>query len=157
MVNNISVSIFLIGVSFVGWVTTKSDQDLSRCILCSFPLQSNVCLRKLAFSSKLAAWQSSCKNNKTLWHIMQCFPCVFVPVHVLFIYYYYYFLGLFEQVEFVCYVFHGEQARWRPLNLELILQRCSEVQHWVATEILQCQSLPKRIQLLRKFIKIAAL
>uniref|UniRef100_W5N7R8 Rap guanine nucleotide exchange factor like 1 n=1 Tax=Lepisosteus oculatus TaxID=7918 RepID=W5N7R8_LEPOC len=61
------------------------------------------------------------------------------------------------QVEFVCYVFHGEQARWRPLNLELVLQRCSEVQHWVATEILQCQSLPKRVQLLRKFIKIAAL
>ncbi|XP_030649645.1 rap guanine nucleotide exchange factor-like 1 [Chanos chanos] len=62
-----------------------------------------------------------------------------------------------HEVEFVCYVFHGEQARWRPLNLELILQRCSEVQHWVATEILQCQSLPKRVQLLRKFIKIAAL
>lgn len=61
------------------------------------------------------------------------------------------------QVEFVCYVFHGEQSRWRPLNLELVLQRCSEVQHWVATEILQCQSLPKRVQLLRKFIKIAAL
>ncbi|TSK77137.1 Rap guanine nucleotide exchange factor-like 1 [Bagarius yarrelli] len=60
-------------------------------------------------------------------------------------------------VEFVCYVFHGEEARWRPLNLELVLQRCSEVQHWVATEILQCQSLPKRVQLLRKFIKIAAL
>lgn len=57
----------------------------------------------------------------------------------------------------MCYVFHGEQARWRPLNLELVLQRCSEVQHWVATEILQCQSLPKRVQLLRKFIKIAAL
>ncbi|XP_031431041.1 rap guanine nucleotide exchange factor-like 1 [Clupea harengus] len=62
-----------------------------------------------------------------------------------------------HEVEFVCYVFHGEQSRWRPLNLELILQRCSEVQHWVATEILQCQSLPKRVQLLRKFIKIAAL
>uniref|UniRef100_A0A3B4XHH3 Rap guanine nucleotide exchange factor like 1 n=1 Tax=Seriola lalandi dorsalis TaxID=1841481 RepID=A0A3B4XHH3_SERLL len=62
-----------------------------------------------------------------------------------------------HEVEFVCYVFHGEQSRWRPLNLELVLQRCSEVQHWVATEILQCQSLPKRIQLLRKFIKIAAL
>lgn len=61
------------------------------------------------------------------------------------------------QVEFMCYVFHGEQARWRPLNLELVLQRCSEMQHWVATEILQCQSLPKRIQLLRKFIKISAL
>lgn len=64
---------------------------------------------------------------------------------------------VFKQVEFVCYVFHGEEARWRPLNLELVLQRCSEVQHWVATEILQCQSLPKRVQLLRKFIKIAAL
>ncbi|XP_036389333.1 rap guanine nucleotide exchange factor-like 1 [Megalops cyprinoides] len=62
-----------------------------------------------------------------------------------------------HEVEFVSYVFHGEQARWRPLNLELVLQRCSEVQHWVATEILQCQSLPKRVQLLRKFIKIAAL
>ncbi|KAI1887165.1 hypothetical protein AGOR_G00203320 [Albula goreensis] len=62
-----------------------------------------------------------------------------------------------HEVEFVCYVFHGEQARWRPLNLELVLQRCSEVQHWVATEILQCQSLPKRVQLLRKFIKIGAL
>ncbi|XP_062264209.1 rap guanine nucleotide exchange factor-like 1 [Platichthys flesus] len=62
-----------------------------------------------------------------------------------------------HEVEFVCYVFHGEQSRWRPLNLELVLQRCSEVQHWVATEILQCHSLPKRIQLLRKFIKIAAL
>ncbi|XP_046894378.1 rap guanine nucleotide exchange factor-like 1 isoform X2 [Hypomesus transpacificus] len=62
-----------------------------------------------------------------------------------------------HEVEFVCYVFHGEQARWRPLNLELVLQRCSEVQHWVATEILQCQSLPKRVQLLRKFIKVSAL
>ncbi|MGH0134015.1 UNVERIFIED_CONTAM: hypothetical protein FKN15_052604 [Acipenser sinensis] len=60
-------------------------------------------------------------------------------------------------VEFVRYVFRGEEARWRPLNLELVLQRCSEVQHWVGTEILQCQSLPKRGQLLRKFIKIAAL
>lgn len=62
-----------------------------------------------------------------------------------------------HEVEFVCYVFHGEQSRWRPLNLELVLQRCSEVQSWVCTEILQCQSLPKRVQLLRKFIKIAAL
>ncbi|KAL4657851.1 rap guanine nucleotide exchange factor-like 1 [Arapaima gigas] len=62
-----------------------------------------------------------------------------------------------HEVEFVSYVFQWEQARWRPLNLELVLQRCSEVQHWIATEILQCQSLPKRLQLLRKFIKIAAL
>ncbi|XP_033913110.1 rap guanine nucleotide exchange factor-like 1 [Acipenser ruthenus] len=62
-----------------------------------------------------------------------------------------------HEVEFVRYVFRGEEARWRPLNLELVLQRCSEVQHWVGTEILQCQSLPKRGQLLRKFIKIAAL
>ncbi|KAK6470143.1 rap guanine nucleotide exchange factor-like 1 isoform X1 [Huso huso] len=62
-----------------------------------------------------------------------------------------------HEVEFVRYVFRGEEARWRPLNLELVLQRCSEVQHWVGTEILQCQSLPKRGQLLRKFIKIAVL
>lgn len=60
------------------------------------------------------------------------------------------------QLEFVDYVFHGERGRRETANLELLLQRCSEVQHWVATEMLLCESLGKRAHLLKKFIKIAA-
>ncbi|XP_010639405.1 rap guanine nucleotide exchange factor 5 isoform X1 [Fukomys damarensis] len=42
------------------------------------------------------------------------------------------------------------------VNLSLLLQRCNEVQLWVATEILLCSQLGKRVQLVKKFIKIAA-
>ncbi|XP_077662140.1 rap guanine nucleotide exchange factor-like 1 [Eretmochelys imbricata] len=62
-----------------------------------------------------------------------------------------------HELEFVDYVFHGERGRRETANLELLLQRCSEVQHWVATEILLCEALGKRAHLLKKFIKIAAI
>uniref|UniRef100_A0A8C8SAF5 Rap guanine nucleotide exchange factor like 1 n=1 Tax=Pelusios castaneus TaxID=367368 RepID=A0A8C8SAF5_9SAUR len=62
-----------------------------------------------------------------------------------------------HELEFVDYVFHGERGRRETANLELLLQRCSEVQHWVATEILLCESPGKRAHLLKKFIKIAAI
>ncbi|KAG6929783.1 Rap guanine nucleotide exchange factor like 1, partial [Chelydra serpentina] len=62
-----------------------------------------------------------------------------------------------HELEFVDYVFHGERGRRETANLELLLQRCSEVQHWVATEVLLCESLGKRAHLLKKFIKIAAI
>lgn len=61
------------------------------------------------------------------------------------------------QLEFVDYVFHGERGRRETANLELLLQRCSEVTHWVATEVLLCEAPGKRAQLLKKFIKIAAM
>lgn len=61
------------------------------------------------------------------------------------------------QLEFVDYVFHGERGRRETANLELLLQRCSEVQHWVGTELLLCESLGKRAHLLKKLIKIAAM
>ncbi|XP_074835082.1 rap guanine nucleotide exchange factor-like 1 [Carettochelys insculpta] len=61
-----------------------------------------------------------------------------------------------HELEFVDYVFHGERGRRETANLELLLQRCSEVQSWVATELLLCESLGKRAHLLKKFIKIAA-
>ncbi|XP_078094725.1 rap guanine nucleotide exchange factor (GEF) 5a isoform X2 [Mustelus asterias] len=41
-------------------------------------------------------------------------------------------------------------------NLDFLLQRCNEVQLWVATEILLCSQLSKRVQLVKKFIKVAA-
>ncbi|NXA71953.1 RPGFL factor, partial [Thryothorus ludovicianus] len=61
------------------------------------------------------------------------------------------------QLEFVDYVFHGERGRRETANLELLLQRCSEVQHWVGTELLLCEGLGKRAHLLKKLIKIAAI
>lgn len=61
------------------------------------------------------------------------------------------------QLEFVDYVFHGERGRRETANLELLLQRCSEVTHWVATEVLLCEAPGKRVQLLKKFIKVAAM
>lgn len=66
-------------------------------------------------------------------------------------------LPLWLQLEFVDYVFHGERGRRETANLELLLQRCSEVTHWVATEVLLCEAPGKRVQLLKKFIKIAAM
>uniref|UniRef100_G1QM69 Rap guanine nucleotide exchange factor like 1 n=1 Tax=Nomascus leucogenys TaxID=61853 RepID=G1QM69_NOMLE len=66
-------------------------------------------------------------------------------------------LILVAVLEFVDYVFHGERGRRETANLELLLQRCSEVTHWVATEVLLCEAPGKRAQLLKKFIKIAAL
>lgn len=44
----------------------------------------------------------------------------------------------------------------RTVALELLLQRCNEVQLWVMTEVLLCPLLCKRVQLIKKFIKIAA-
>ncbi|KAM8795253.1 rap guanine nucleotide exchange factor-like 1 isoform 2-T2 [Eudromia elegans] len=62
-----------------------------------------------------------------------------------------------HELEFVDYVFHGERGRRETANLELLLQRCSELQHWVGTELLLCESLGKRAHLLKKLIKIAAI
>ncbi|XP_040473135.1 rap guanine nucleotide exchange factor-like 1 [Falco naumanni] len=62
-----------------------------------------------------------------------------------------------HELEFVDYVFHGERGRRETANLELLLQRCSEVQHWVGTELLLCEALGKRAHLLKKLIKIAAI
>ncbi|XP_030920621.1 rap guanine nucleotide exchange factor-like 1, partial [Geospiza fortis] len=53
--------------------------------------------------------------------------------------------------------FPGERGRRETANLELLLQRCSEVQHWVGTELLLCEALGKRAHLLKKLIKIAAM
>uniref|UniRef100_A0A4W3JWS6 Rap guanine nucleotide exchange factor like 1 n=1 Tax=Callorhinchus milii TaxID=7868 RepID=A0A4W3JWS6_CALMI len=62
-----------------------------------------------------------------------------------------------HELELVHYVFRNETIRRRTANLELVLQRCSEVQHWVATKILMCERLGKRAQVLKTFISIAAL
>ncbi|KAK3093903.1 hypothetical protein FSP39_021642 [Pinctada imbricata] len=41
-------------------------------------------------------------------------------------------------------------------NLDIFLRRFNEIQYWVVTEMMLAQNVGKRVQLLRKFIKIAA-
>ncbi|XP_048415489.1 rap guanine nucleotide exchange factor 5 isoform X2 [Stegostoma tigrinum] len=55
--------------------------------------------------------------------------------------------------ELIYYTFHRRNT---TANLDFLLQRCNEVQLWVATEVLLCSQLSKRVQLVKKFVKVAA-
>nr|XP_058930022.1 rap guanine nucleotide exchange factor 5 isoform X1 [Kogia breviceps] len=65
------------------------------------------------------------------------------------------FSSIHEQ-ELIYFTFSRQGSGEHTVNLSLLLQRCNEVQLWVATEILLCSQLGKRVQLVKKFIKIAA-
>ncbi|XP_059411573.1 rap guanine nucleotide exchange factor 5 isoform X2 [Carassius carassius] len=65
------------------------------------------------------------------------------------------FNSIHEQ-ELIFYTFSGQASSVHTVALEQLLQRCNEVQQWVMSEVLLCPSLSKRVQLLKKFIKIAA-
>ncbi|XP_066571671.1 rap guanine nucleotide exchange factor (GEF) 5a [Amia ocellicauda] len=61
-----------------------------------------------------------------------------------------------HEQELIYYTFSRQAGGQNTAGLELLLQRCNEVQLWVMTEVLLCSQLGKRVQLLKKFIKIAA-
>ncbi|KAB5586968.1 hypothetical protein PHYPO_G00007580 [Pangasianodon hypophthalmus] len=65
------------------------------------------------------------------------------------------FRNLQEQ-ELVYFTLSRDSCSGHTVALELLLQRCNEVQQWVMTEVLLCPTLCKRVQLFKKFIKIAA-
>ncbi|GAA6224989.1 rap guanine nucleotide exchange factor 5-like isoform X2 [Lates japonicus] len=65
------------------------------------------------------------------------------------------FDSIHEQ-ELVYFTFSRHASSKHTVALELLLQRCNEVQLWVMTEVLLCPMLCKRVQLIKKFIKIAA-
>lgn len=65
-------------------------------------------------------------------------------------------MPLWAQQELVYFTFSRDRSNGHTVALELLLQRCNEVQLWVMTEVLLCSSLCKRVQLIKKFIKIAA-
>ncbi|XP_062322707.1 rap guanine nucleotide exchange factor 5-like isoform X1 [Osmerus eperlanus] len=65
------------------------------------------------------------------------------------------FSAIHEQ-ELVYFTFSRHASRGHTTALELLLRRCDEVQLWVITEVLLCPTLCKRVQLIKKFIKIAA-
>ncbi|XP_023680035.1 rap guanine nucleotide exchange factor 5-like [Paramormyrops kingsleyae] len=65
------------------------------------------------------------------------------------------FTSVREQ-EPIYYTISRQGSSGRTAALEMLLQRCNEVQLWVMTEVLLCTNPGKRVQLLKKFIKIAA-
>lgn len=64
-------------------------------------------------------------------------------------------VALFQQ-QLVYFTFSRHAGSHHTVALELLLQRCNEVQLWVMTEVLLCPTLCRRVQLIKKFIKIAA-
>uniref|UniRef100_A0A672S1A5 Rap guanine nucleotide exchange factor 4-like n=1 Tax=Sinocyclocheilus grahami TaxID=75366 RepID=A0A672S1A5_SINGR len=61
-----------------------------------------------------------------------------------------------HEYELVFHTFGRQAYRRSTANLELFLKRFNQVQLWVVTEVCLCGTLSKRVQLLKKFIKIAA-
>uniref|UniRef100_A0A673KAL0 Rap guanine nucleotide exchange factor 4-like n=1 Tax=Sinocyclocheilus rhinocerous TaxID=307959 RepID=A0A673KAL0_9TELE len=61
-----------------------------------------------------------------------------------------------HEYELVYHTFGRQAYRRSTPNLELFLKRFNQVQLWVVTEVCLCGTLSKRVQLLKKFIKIAA-
>nr|XP_014350064.1 PREDICTED: rap guanine nucleotide exchange factor 4 [Latimeria chalumnae] len=60
------------------------------------------------------------------------------------------------ELELIHHTFGRHIFKKTTANLDLFLRRFNELQFWVVTEICLCSQLSKRVQLLKKFIKIAA-
>ncbi|XP_066524614.1 rap guanine nucleotide exchange factor 4-like isoform X1 [Hoplias malabaricus] len=58
--------------------------------------------------------------------------------------------------ELIYHTFGRQHFKETTANLDLFLRRFNEIQLWVVTEVCLCSDLRKRVQLLKKFIKIAA-
>ncbi|ETE68374.1 Rap guanine nucleotide exchange factor 4, partial [Ophiophagus hannah] len=61
-----------------------------------------------------------------------------------------------HELELIYHTFGRHNFKKTTANLDLFLRRFNEIQFWVVTEISLCSQLSKRVQLLKKFIKIAA-
>ncbi|XP_043931287.1 rap guanine nucleotide exchange factor 4-like [Protopterus annectens] len=61
-----------------------------------------------------------------------------------------------HELELLYHTFGRHLFKKTTANLDLFLRRFNEIQYWVVTEICLCAQLSKRVQLLKKFIKIAA-
>nr|XP_057941020.1 rap guanine nucleotide exchange factor 5-like isoform X2 [Doryrhamphus excisus] len=64
------------------------------------------------------------------------------------------FDSIHEQ-ELIYFTFRRHNSGSHTAALERLLQRCNELQLWVMTEVLLCTGLCQRVQLIKKFIKIA--
>ncbi|XP_075237776.1 exchange protein directly activated by cAMP [Lycorma delicatula] len=60
-----------------------------------------------------------------------------------------------HEYELVYHTFGRHRFNQMTANLDVFLRRFNEIQYWVATELCLTQSLSKRVQVLRKLIKLA--
>ncbi|CAJ1079398.1 rap guanine nucleotide exchange factor 4 isoform X2 [Xyrichtys novacula] len=61
-----------------------------------------------------------------------------------------------HELELIYHTFGRQNVKKTTVNLDLFLRRFNEIQFWVITEMCLCSQFSKRVQLLKKFIKIAA-
>ncbi|KAF7668784.1 hypothetical protein LDENG_00284100 [Lucifuga dentata] len=61
-----------------------------------------------------------------------------------------------HELELIYHTFGKQNFKKTTVNLDLFLRRFNEIQLWVITEVCLCSQLNKRVQLLKKFIKVAA-
>ncbi|XP_040912381.1 rap guanine nucleotide exchange factor 4 isoform X2 [Toxotes jaculatrix] len=61
-----------------------------------------------------------------------------------------------HELELIHHTFGRQNVKKTTVNLDLFLRRFNEIQFWVISEMCLCSQLSKRVQLLKKFIKIAA-
>ncbi|XP_054642618.1 rap guanine nucleotide exchange factor 4 isoform X2 [Dunckerocampus dactyliophorus] len=61
-----------------------------------------------------------------------------------------------HELELIYHIFGRQHLKKSTVNLDLFLRRFNEIQFWVITEVCLCPQLSKRVQLLKKFIKIAS-
>lgn len=66
------------------------------------------------------------------------------------------FVFVIQKLELIYHTFGRQNVKKTTVNLDLFLRRFNEIQFWVITEMCLCTQLSKRVQLLKKFIKIAA-
>uniref|UniRef100_A0A8B9QDJ7 Rap guanine nucleotide exchange factor 4 n=1 Tax=Apteryx owenii TaxID=8824 RepID=A0A8B9QDJ7_APTOW len=66
------------------------------------------------------------------------------------------FFNCVHELELIYHTFGRHNFKKTTANLDLFLRRFNEIQFWVVTEICLCSQLSKRVQLLKKYIKIAA-
>ncbi|XP_052474925.1 rap guanine nucleotide exchange factor 5 [Carassius gibelio] len=64
--------------------------------------------------------------------------------------------SIVHEQELVYFTLSRDVSAGHTMALEQLLQRSNETQQWVMTEVLLCPNLCKRVQLFKKFIKIAA-
>ncbi|KAA0703061.1 Rap guanine nucleotide exchange factor 5 M-Ras-regulated [Triplophysa tibetana] len=64
--------------------------------------------------------------------------------------------GNVHEQELVYFTLSRDASGGQTVALEQLLQRCNETQQWVMTEVLLCPIPCKRVQLFKKYIKIAA-
>ncbi|XP_065818456.1 rap guanine nucleotide exchange factor 4 isoform X1 [Labrus bergylta] len=61
-----------------------------------------------------------------------------------------------HELELIYHTIGRQNVKKTTVNLDLFLRRFNEIQFWVITEMCLCSQFSKRVQLLKKFIKIAA-